>query len=93
MAEITVERRDVERFLSRFDVVVTEDGTSSRHDVSLSATDFERLGGNYRSPEEFVRACFEFLLARESKESILSAFDVSEIARYFPEFDRTILRF
>ncbi len=93
MAEITVERRDVERFLSRFDVVVTQDGTSSRHDVSLSAADFERLGGNYHSPEEFVRACFEFLLAREPKESILSAFDVSEIARYFPEFDRTILRF
>lgn len=92
MAEITVERRDVEHFLSRFEVVVTEDGTSSRHDVSLSAADFERLGGSYRSPEEFVTACFEFLLDREPKESILRAFDVGEISHYFPEFDRTIQR-
>ena len=29
-----------------------------------------------------------FLLDREPKESILGAFDISAIRRYFPEFDK-----
>ncbi len=90
MADIDVRRSDVERFLSTFHVTVSQDATSTEHDVTLSASDFERLGSNYRSPEEFVRACFAFLLEREPKESILPAFDVSVISRYFPEFEATI---
>jgi hypothetical protein len=94
MAEIRVERSaDVERVLSRFHVVVTEGATSTEHDVTLSAADFERLGEHYASPEEFLSACFAFLLEREPKETILPAFDVAEIAGYFPDFERRILRF
>lgn len=90
MTEIHVHRSDVERMLSRFTVRIREDGSESVHDVTLSASDFGRLGVPYRSPEEFVRACFEFLLERESKEQILSSFDVSVIATYFPEFEDRI---
>lgn len=90
MADIIVTRRDVERFLSRFHVTVRERDSSTDHDVTLSASDFERLGSNHRSPEGFVRACFEFLLEREPKESILPTFDVSVIAGYFPDFERRI---
>lgn len=90
MAEIEVQRSDVERFMSRFHVKVTEGGGSTHHDVTLSSSDFERLGAGYHSPEDLVRACFEFLLQREPKESILSSFDVTTIGDYFPEFERTI---
>ena len=91
MADITVTRGDdVEHLLSRFQVTVTEGRGSTHHDVTLSSADFERLGASHRSPEDFVRACFEFLLERESKESILSSFDISVIGRYFPEFERVI---
>jgi hypothetical protein len=90
LADINVSRSDVERFLSRFHVTVREGESSTEHDVTLSASDFERLGSNHRSPEGFVRACFEFLLEREPKESILPAFDVSAIGGYFPEFERRI---
>jgi len=91
MAEIDVRRRDVDPSTSSFVVTVRdEDGGGSTHDVSLSVADFERLGGRYRSPEEFVRACIEFLLEREPKESILASFDVSVISTYFPEFEKTI---
>ena len=90
MAHIGVRRRDVERFMSRFHVVVHEDGSSTEHDVTLSAADFERLGANFRAPEDLVHAAFEFLLEREPKESILPAFDVSVISSYFPEFDQRI---
>jgi hypothetical protein len=90
MTEIQVHRSDVEHMLARFTVRVRDDGSESVHEVTLSASDFDRLGVPYRSPEEFVRACFEFLLEREPKEQILSSFDVSAIATYFPEFDERI---
>jgi hypothetical protein len=62
------------------------------HVVTLSGADYERLGGNYRSPEEFVEASFRFLLEREPRESILGTFDISQIGGYFPEFEAEIDR-
>jgi hypothetical protein len=90
--EIEVSRADVERFMSRFLVRVKEGDEVSSHVVTMSRADYERLGGNYRSPEEFVQACFEFLLAREPKDQILGTFDVSQISGYFPEFESEIDR-
>ena len=75
----------------RFHVVVHEDGSSTEHEVTVSAADLVRLGSG-RSPEAFVGRCFGFLLEREPKESILRAFDVGVIATYFPEFEREISR-
>jgi len=75
-----------------FDVQVSEDGSTSRHTVTLSRSDWESQTGRSSSPEEFVSRCFDFLLEREPKESILSSFDVRDIARYFPEFERDVLR-
>jgi hypothetical protein len=88
--EIEVSRADVEQFMSRFLVRVKDADEVSSHVVMLSRNDYERLGGNYRSPEEFVEACFEFLLAREPKEQILGTFDISQIGSYFPEFESEI---
>jgi hypothetical protein len=90
--EIEVSRADVERFMSRFLVRVKEGDEVSSHVVTMSRADYERLGGNYRSPEEFVQACFEFLLAREPKGQILGTFDVSQISGYVPEFESEIDR-
>jgi hypothetical protein len=93
MTDISVTRgADVERLLSRFEVTLEDDGTSTRHSVTLSSGDYERLGGAYPTPEDFVRACFEFLLEREPKESILRSFDLAQIGDYFPEFERRIQR-
>ena len=41
-------------------------------------------------PEEFVKKSFEFLLERESKDSILRQFDVAQINDYFPEYEKEI---
>ncbi len=92
MAEIDVQRADGEQFMSRFRVKVTEGGESTLHDVTLSSSDSERLAGAGRSPEGLVKACFEFLLEREPKETILPSFDIASIGDYFPEFERTISR-
>ena len=87
MADITV--RPVGE--GHFSVRVQEGGSSTEHDVTVSARDLERLAEG-RTPDAFVRDCFDFLLAREPKESILRSFDVSAIGRYFPEFEREIVR-
>lgn len=76
----------------RYQVTVRDGQGSTVHDVTARTSDVERLGGPHDSPEAFVRACFEFLLAREPKEAILARFDVTDIANYFPEFDTQISR-
>lgn len=73
-----------------YHVEVTEGGSTSRHTVTMSDEDYRRLSGTGVPPDEFVEACFEFLLDREPKESILSKFDVTVISRYFPEFEEEI---
>jgi hypothetical protein len=75
-----------------FAVVVREGGSETRHDVTLTAADLARLGGG-RGGAALVEAAFAFLLEREPKEAILSRFDVSVIARYFPEFERELPRY
>jgi hypothetical protein len=93
VADIDVRRASGEDFVPRFGVTVRdEDGSTSVHEVTVSLVDFERLGRNFRELDEFVRACFQFLLERESKESILPSFDVAKISTYFPEFEDRISR-
>jgi hypothetical protein len=93
VAEIEVRRASGEDLVPRFRVTVTdEDGSTTIHDVTVSLADFERLGRNFRALDEFIRACFLFLLEREPKESILPSFDVSVISNYFPEFEDRISR-
>ena len=87
MAEISVRPAGE----GRFSVRVEDVGSATDHDVTVSPEDLARLGGR-RTPDAFIRDCFEFLLAREPKESILPSFDVSVIGRYFPEFEREIVR-
>ncbi len=73
-----------------YEVTVSEGGSSSRHTVSVDPSYYRKLSGGRISEEELVRRSFEFLLARESKESILSRFELGVIARYFPEYEREI---
>ncbi len=71
------------------DVRVRDDG-ETRHRVRVSGAELARLAPGASDPTELVRASFEFLLEREPKESILREFDLGVIARYFPEYERTL---
>ena len=73
----------------RFDVRVAEGGSESRHEVTLSRGDRDRIARG-AAPDELVRESFTFLLEREPKESILRSFDLTVIARYFPEYERAM---
>lgn len=93
MTEIEVGRTAEGQLLFGFQVRLSDDdGSSTEHDVTLSVADHDRLGSGYKTPEAFIRACFEFLLEREAKGSILASFDVSQISTYFPEFEQLMLR-
>lgn len=77
----------------RFEVVVADGKSGTHYQVAMSRIDFERLSGGNATPEECVRAAFQFLLDREPAESILRRFDISVISRYFPEFRREFRRY
>jgi hypothetical protein len=71
-------------------VTVGGRGPATTHEVVVSSADLARLAPGAADPEDLVRRSFAFLLARESKESILRRFDLMVIGRYFPEYEREI---
>lgn len=81
----------------KFDVVV--EGTSTtRHRISMRRLDYERLTadttkvGEMAGPEAFIEGTFRFLLSREPQGSILREFDITQIPRYFPEYEQEMIR-
>jgi hypothetical protein len=76
----------------RFQVTVTEAGSQSTHVVSLSPGYYEKLTGKQVPEELLIERSFQFLLKRESKESILREFDLPLIGHYFPDYEREIRR-
>jgi hypothetical protein len=90
MGEISVRRTNEDENALVFDVEIAESGSSTTHEVTLQTADHERLAADAETPEAFVERCFEFLLAREPKESILARFDIAQIGNYFPEFEDEI---
>jgi hypothetical protein len=83
---IKVEKENEGRFL----VTVEEESSSSEHAVNLDNDYYRKLTGGKITAEELIKKSFEFLLERESKESILSEFNLSIIKNYFPEYERKI---
>ncbi len=85
MAEISINKLSE----TVFKVTVVAHNTTS-HQVTVLPDYSLKLTRNQISVEELVRKSFEFMLQRESNTSILSSFDLSVIARYFPEYEREI---
>jgi hypothetical protein len=69
--------------------VADDDGSTTEHDVSVTRAEFARFGSK-AGVRALVEASFEFLLAREPKESILRRFALSDIERYFPDYAAAI---
>src|SRR5690349_20051420 len=53
-----------------FEVHVSEKDSETKHRVTLTRADYERITREAISPEMLVQKTFEFLLAREPKEAI-----------------------
>ncbi len=87
-AKIEVEQAGADEFHVR----VIEGKSETSHVVTMKTSDYERISDKKVAPAELVHRAFEFLLARERKESILRKFDITVISRYFAEFDQTMKR-
>ena len=72
-----------------YEVTVTA-RSATTHTVTVDPEYAQKLTGGAYSSEHLVQRSFDFLLERESNSSILGSFDLPVIARYFPEYERTI---
>jgi hypothetical protein len=75
---------------TRFEITVREGKSETRHIVTVEPEYVRKLGVGKTTVEDLVRRSFEFLLEHEPKESILRRFDLKDISRYFPEYEREI---
>ena len=71
-------------------VTVAEGKSQTVHTVAVERAYRDKLVGTKVPVEQLVRKSFEFLLAREPKESILRSFSLPLISRYFPEYEKEI---
>ena len=74
---------------SDFEVLV-ESKSTTQHKVHVSNGFFKLLTDGKFSYENLIKVSFEFLLERESNNSILSQFDLKVISHYFPEYEKEI---
>ena len=70
--------------------VAVSGSSPTTHTVTVTPDYAEKLTAGRITVEELVRRSFDFLLEREPNTSILRRFDLSVIARYFPEYERAI---
>ena len=73
-----------------FEVIVSVGSGETHHHITMARDTCNRLSMGTHTPEQCIKAAFEFLLDREPKESILPRFDITVISRYFPEFEREL---
>ena len=72
-------------------MVTIRASVTTHHRVRLTKQNVEKFAAG-RPAEELLEESFRFLLEREPNTSILASFDLSLIARYFPEYDGEIQR-
>tara|TARA_B100000795_G_scaffold250899_1_gene219359 strand:- start:1566 stop:1832 length:267 start_codon:yes stop_codon:yes gene_type:complete len=72
-----------------FQVTVTEDSITT-HKINLSEKVYENLSDSKIPKAELIIKSFEFLLERESNQSILKEFNLETIELYFPDYPTLI---
>ncbi|MDC4224216.1 MAG: hypothetical protein MPW15_08310 [Candidatus Manganitrophus sp.] len=90
MKMIHVERIEAAEEPLEFCVIVGEEHSETKHEVTMAESVYKKLTDGKVTPERCIQAAFQFLLDREPKESILSRFDVTVISQYFPSFERDL---
>ena len=72
-----------------YQVTVVAQSTTT-HKVTIGPDCQQKLSSGSMCSIDLIAFSCKFLLARESNTSILRSFDLSEIAHYFPEFEREL---
>jgi len=83
---IEVKKKSEQEFV----ITIKEKNTKTEHAVTVDKEYYQNLTDGKITKEELIKRSFEFLLKRESKESILSEFNLRIIKNYFPEYEEKI---
>jgi hypothetical protein len=75
----------------KYSIEVQDRVSATQHEVDVTVAALDRFGGGLGA-ERLLEESFQFLLEHEPKEAILRHFEISEIARYFPEYPTEIRR-
>jgi hypothetical protein len=86
LAEIKILQTDETTFQ-----VTVSDKSMTTHKVKVLPDYALKLTAGKITTAQLIKKSFEFLLEREPNTSILRSFDLSVIARYFPEYERIIV--
>jgi hypothetical protein len=74
-----------------YDVTITDQtGAKTEHCVTVPERLLRDLGIAASQEPALVRASMIYLLERESASSVLAAFTLDDITRYFPDYPREI---
>lgn len=74
-----------------YSIEVRDRAGTTRHEVEVTLDALDRLAVG-TGAERLLEESFRFLLEHEPKEAILPRFEISEIARYFPDYPTEIRR-
>jgi hypothetical protein len=74
----------------RYGVAIREGDVTTNHEVRVPADLVEDLGLGHVDPERLVRESIEYLLEREPPTSIMSEFALTDIRRFFDDYDDEI---
>jgi len=64
----------------------------TNYEILLEKEYWKKLTGEEIDPSELIKKSFRFLLLREPKESILKSFNLKIIGKYFPEYEKEIVK-
>lgn len=92
MPKITIHKKIENDYGWQITVRITEEDGATEHLVSVPPTTYKKLTGGKYKVDELVIKSFEFLLERESKESILKEFAIDVIGQYFPEWEQEMVK-
>jgi hypothetical protein len=74
----------------RCTVTLGDDPAATVHEVTVGRDSLRELAPAGTDAQRLVHASLAFLLEREPRESILRAFDLPVVGRYFPEYTTVI---
>lgn len=90
MAKITAQRTATRADGWDFLVQVEDGDGKTQHSVYVPEEYYRSISRGRVKPEELVKHSFVFLLRNESKESIMSEFELPVIQKYFPAYEKAM---
>jgi len=92
MSEIKITKISENNYGWECNILIIDDDSETEHTVTVPLPTYVRLTGKQYPVEQLVTKSFEFLLTKESKESILRQFTLDEIGNYFPEWEKEMVK-